>query len=76
MNTATDLSVRETAVLAQVWLDPDLASALDRTVFDARTNRADYLRRLVIDATRAAGHLPHAPTPRRHRARRRPEATQ
>ena len=73
MSTATDLPIRETSVLAQVWLDPDLASALDRAVRDSRTNRADYMRRLIVDAVRAAGHLPQVTTPRRHRVKRRQE---
>lgn len=76
MNAAPLPIPRDRSVLAQTWLDAELASALDLAVQDARTNRADYLRRLVIEAVRAAGHLPQAPTPRRHRARRRPEAAQ
>lgn len=66
---------RDKAVLAQAWLDAELASALDLAVRDARTDRADYMRRLIIDAVRAAGHLPEAPTPRRYRAKRRPRAS-
>lgn len=76
MSTATDLPIRETSVLAQLWLDPDLANAVDRAVRDSRTNRADYMRRLVVDAVRAAGYLPQASTPRRHRRSRRQEAAE
>jgi hypothetical protein len=57
-------------VLASAWLDGELAGALDQAARDARTTRADYIRRIILESVRQTGHLPALQTPRRHRVRR------
>lgn len=55
-------------VYAGVWLDPELAAALDLSARDARDSRAGHLRKLIAEAMKASGHLDA--TPRRVRRRR------
>ncbi|CAM3051318.1 hypothetical protein JHFBIEKO_4423 [Methylobacterium mesophilicum] len=71
--SAGNPTISSSHVLAQVWLDPDLGSALDRAARDARDTRAGLLRRIILESVRLSGHLDPAPTARRHRVKRRSE---
>lgn len=53
-----------------MWFDIELCDALDAAARDARSNRTDYVRRIILESVRASGHFTSSPTPRRRRVRR------
>lgn len=74
MSTITDPSRDPGAVVLSVILPADLADALDHAAGECLTSRAGHARQIIASGLRQSGHLAPLLPPRRHRARRRPEA--